>query len=125
MINRIFVAFLTTLVPSLAFAQGPETYSCTYGDLQRRVDILRETGAQVPCEVHYHKDSEAPGERQVLWSAANEVGYCEKNAEQLIAKLEGWGWDCGQGEAQESMPTEPDDTEALTTGEEPETEGSE
>ncbi len=125
MTSRLFIAFLTSLVPALVLAEGSDTYQCTYGDLQRRVEILRETGTQVPCEVHYYKDSEAPGERQVLWSATNEVGYCDKNAEQLIAKLEGWGWDCTQGEAQEAMPAEPDDTEALTTGEEPETEGGE
>jgi len=123
--NRLFLTFLMSLIPGLVCAEGSETYQCTYGDLQRRVEILRETAAQVPCEVHYYKDSEAPGERQVLWSATNEVGYCENNAEELVAKLEGWGWDCGQGEAQESMPAEPDDTEALTTDEESETEESE
>ncbi len=125
MTSRLFIAFLTSLVPTLVLAEGVDSYQCTYGDLQRRVEILRETGAQVPCEVHYYKDSEAPGERQVLWSATNEVGYCERNAEQLIAKLEGWGWECVQGVAQEAMPAEPDDTEALTTGEEPGIEDSE
>ena len=125
MASRLFIAFLTSLLPGLVLAEGSDTYQCTYGDLQRRVEILRETGAQVPCEVHYYKDSEAPGERQVLWSATNEVGYCEKNAEQLITKLKGWGWDCGPGEARESAPVEPDDTEALTTVEEPETDDSE
>lgn len=119
--NRLFLTFLTSLIPGLVLAEGSESYQCTYGDLQRRVEILRETAAQVPCEVHYHKDSEAPGERQVLWSATKEVGYCEKHAEELVAKLEGWGWDCGQGEAQEAMPAESDDTEALTIGEESET----
>ena len=117
--KRLFLVFLTSLTPALLLAEGSDAYKCTYGDLQRRVEILRETGGQVPCEVHYHKDSEAPGEPQVLWSATNEVGYCEKNAEALVAKLEGWGWDCGQDESQETPPDEAiDDTEALTTVEE-------
>lgn len=115
--NRLILALLTTLTPGMLLAEGSDAYTCTYGELQRRVEILRETGAQVPCEVHYYKDSEAPGEREVLWSATNEIGYCEKNTEQLIAKLEGWGWNCGRDEPQET-PETPDDTEALTTSEE-------
>lgn len=117
--TRLLIAFLASLAPGLLLAEGSDVYTCTYGELQRRVEILRETGGQVPCEVHYHKDSEAPGEPQVLWSATNEVGYCEKNAEALVAKLEGWGWDCGRDEPQEPPPEEAlDDTEALTTAEE-------
>lgn len=119
MIKRLFLALLTLLAPGMLLAEGSDSYTCTYGELQRRVEILRETGAQVPCEVHYHKDSEAPGGHQVLWSATNEIGYCEKNVDQLIAKLEGWGWDCGLDEAEESPAEETlDDTEALTTREE-------
>ncbi len=64
----------------------------------RRVEILTEPGVSVPCEVHYYKDTEAPGERQVLWSASNEAGYCEKRTEDFIAKLQGWGWSCATGE---------------------------
>ena len=48
----------------------------------------------MPCEVLYFKDSEAPGERQVLWSATNEAGYCETQAQGFVAKLEGLGWEC-------------------------------
>ncbi len=123
--TRLLIAILASLAPGLLLAEGSDAYTCTYGELQRRVEILRETGGQVPCEVHYHKDSEAPGEPQVLWSATNEVGYCEKNAEALVAKLEGWGWDCSHGEVEESAPSESDDTEALTTEEETVVEQSE
>ena len=62
--------------------------------LTRRVEIAREGGSSVPCEVLYFKDSEAPGERQVLWSATNEAGYCETQAQGFVAKLEGLGWEC-------------------------------
>lgn len=94
-------------LPGLAHAQGAET-SCTYGDIVRRVVIMTEPGVSVPCEVHYFKDTEAPGEDQVLWSAANQAGYCEDKAAGLVAKLEGSGWDCGSGApAEPAEPAEP------------------
>ncbi len=121
---------LGTLLPVLAYAQGAQSYKCTYGGLERRVEILHETSMAVPCEVHYYKDTEAPGERQVLWHAANESGYCEKKTEEFIAKLEGLGWQCGPGGQPEAEPepeAEPqpqpkavDDTELLTPGDEAE-----
>ena len=95
--DKILGVFLVTLLPSLAFAQAPHNYQCTYGDLQRRVEILYETGVTVPCEVHYFKDTEAPGETQVLWRALNEAGYCERMAENFIGRLRDLGWSCGQG----------------------------
>jgi len=131
MTSKYAIALLIAAVPCLALGQGVGSYQCSYGDLQRRVEILTEPGVSVPCEVHYYKDTEAPGVKQVLWSAGSQEGYCESKTEEFIAKLEGWGWDCGQGE--ESMPavgpeaeTEDaaeakapayDDTDVLTPGE--------
>jgi len=118
---KFLVAFLAALIASLSFAQVPQNYQCSYGDLLRRVEIVYETGVAVPCEVHYYKDTEAPGEREVLWSAYNESGYCERNTRELIARLESLGWNCGQGEvaqgevAQREVPQR-DDTEWLTPG---------
>ena len=124
--KNIYLALLVTaILPTHAFGQDADTYSCTYGDLQRRVEILREAGVAVPCEVHYHKDTEAPGEREVLWSATNEAGYCERKTEELIARLEGWGWDCGRDAAAPAAPEESDDTDALTSAEEPEADEAE
>ncbi len=96
---KTIIFVLATAIPTVAFGQGTTAYQCTHGDLTRRVEILTDPGVSVPCEVHYHKDTEAPGERQVLWSATKEVGYCERKTEEFIAKLRGWGWDCGQGGA--------------------------
>ena len=62
----------------------------------RRVEILTEPGVPVPCEVHYYKDTEAPGEKRVLWSAQAQAGYCEDKVDGLLTKLEGLGWDCGR-----------------------------
>ena len=65
--------------------------------MQRRVEIASEPGVEVPCSVHYYKDTEAPGEQQVLWSAERDPTYCRTKAAEFVAKLEGWGWDCGGG----------------------------
>jgi hypothetical protein len=125
--SKHIIALLAAAVPCLALAQGDGKYQCSFGDLQRRVEILTEPGASVPCEVHYYKDTEAPGESEVLWSAATQGGYCESKTEEFIAKLEGWGWDCGQGAApseepepdmdeSEDEPPAYDDTDVLSPG---------
>jgi len=120
--NRILPLFLLTVIPGAVLAQDATNYQCTYGDLTRRVAIVSEPGLAVPCEVHYYKDSEAPGEPQVLWRALNEEGYCEAKSKEFRAKLTGWGWSCGAASDDAAMPVEPtddsmdemvDDTEAL------------
>ena len=128
--NKIRAVLLAALLPSLSFAQGSSNYLCSHGDLQRRVEILYETGMTYPCEVHYYKDSEAPGEPQVLWRAMNEAGYCERKTQEFVDKLTSLGWSCGANDAagndpeptddadQDSEPVPEDDTEALTPGEE-------
>ena len=133
--DKLLAIFLATLLPSLSFAQAPPNYNCTLQDLQRRVEIFHETGVTVPCEVHYFKDTEAPGESQVLWRAQNEAGYCESKAENFIGKLRNMGWTCVQadGSGGKAKVTEPagdeepqaetatsDDTEALEPVEESE-----
>lgn len=127
---KYFAVLLAAMLPGLSLAQNAQNYQCTYGDLQRRVEILYEAGNTVPCEVHYYKDSEAPDERQVLWRALNESGYCESKTREFIARLEGWGWNCGQGTDAVQEPDDPaddsgsgqdDDTDALVPAEETET----
>jgi hypothetical protein len=70
--------------------------------------------------VHYYKDTEAPGERQVLWRALKEEGYCEEKTQEFIRQLASWGWSCGQAAAAEeaAAPEEADDTEVLAPEEE-------
>jgi hypothetical protein len=129
--HRVLFSSLAAALPAIAFAQSSDTYQCTMGDLTRRVEIARESGAPVPCEVLYFKDSEAPGERQVLWSAANEAGYCESQAQGFVEKLQGLGWECQStpgspapaAAVPPAAPTEPaepaDDTDALAAPPEP------
>jgi hypothetical protein len=118
--SRIIVVL--SLLPTIALAQGTNNYQCSLDELTRRVEIFYETGVTVPCEVHYYKDTEMPGERQVLWRAANEEGYCEARAAEFIAKLEGMGWTCWEGAAApaatEEAAVEADDTDALAPAEE-------
>ncbi len=112
--------------PAVALSQDTGKYQCTHGDLVRRVEIFTEPGVTVPCEVHYFKDTEAPGESEVLWSAQAQEGYCEQKAAEFIAKLEGWGWDCDAAAPADEPAAEPeeaaeqevaDDTAVLSPGE--------
>lgn len=120
-------AILVIAIPGLALAQDAGKYQCTYGDLVRRVEIYTEPGVTVPCEVHYFKDTEAPGASEVLWRAQAEAGYCDAKAAELVAKLEGWGWSCNAPAAAApadappaaDQPAEPeveDDTDVLSPG---------
>ena len=125
--TKYVLAALVVALPCAAQAQDAGKYRCTQGDLVRRVEIYTEPGASVPCEVHYFKDSEAPGESQVLWSASAEAGYCEARTEEFVARLRGWGWDCNASAAADAdvapepdavpEPEVQDDTDVLSPGE--------
>ena len=110
--SPLFVVFL--FLPYLSFAQDSNNYQCLMNDLTRRVEVFYETGVSVPCEVHYYKDTEAPGDRQVLWRAMNQEGYCESQAAAFVEKLEGMGWSCDVAQASDDA----DDTDALAPAEE-------
>ncbi len=113
-----WIVTLALLLPAATLAQDARSYQCTFGDNVRRVEIMSEPGVSVPCEVHYYKDTEAPGERQVLWSAQSEEGYCEAQTEAFIAKLTEWGWSCQAGDP--AMPAPPSDlSEDEMLGDEP------
>lgn len=91
MLRKVWL--LTALTPLTAFAQN-DNFQCSLDGMVRRVEIVYETGVAVPCEVHYYKDTEAPGERQVLWTAQNESGYCESKTRDFMVQLQSWGWQC-------------------------------
>jgi hypothetical protein len=130
------IAILLSALSLPATAVAADNYHCTNGDLVRRVEIYYEPGREVPCEVHYYKDTELPGERQVPWRAQNEAGYCESRAKAFIEQLTSQGWDCKvaatdtaapaaetpaaeelPAEAPAEAPAETDDTEALAPAE--------
>jgi len=125
---KTLITTLLLVIPMIGLTQDQTSYQCTMGELTRRVEIMHETGVTVPCEVHYYKDTEAPGERQVLWRAMSEAGYCEAKTTEFIEKLSGMGWDCGtssmsaedagMGDAESEMSGDADDTGDLAPAEE-------
>ena len=106
--KRTVIALLATMLPVIAAAEESGKYQCTYGEMVRRVEVAHEPGVAVPCSVHYYKDIEMPGEQQVLWSADSDASDCVEKSKELVAKLEGWGWDCGQ---ESEIATEEDVTD--------------
>lgn len=96
--HKLIAVLLISVLPGISLGQDAPNYQCTYADMQRRVEVLYETGMTLPCEVHYYKDTEAPGETQVLWRAVSEVGYCELKTQEFIAKLTDMGWNCSQND---------------------------
>lgn len=74
---------------------SPDKFKCENANLVRRVEINREQpGNAVPCVVNYYKDTENPGQMQVLWRSQNEEGFCSDKVAAFIDKLSGWGWSC-------------------------------
>ena len=85
------------LTLSSVTAQAEETIqsSCKNGDLVRRVTVVESSlSSGLSCEVIYWKDTEAPGERQVLWTAKQDAGYCYSKAISMVGKLAAMGWTC-------------------------------
>ena len=127
MSDKLLTLTLLLLLPFGLNAETGDSYECTVGDLVRRVEIMYETGMTLPCEVHYFKDTESPGESQVLWRAMNEAGYCEAKVAGFIEKLRASGWTCTGGsdthdggdedhdaaDADEDESEDVDDTDAL------------
>jgi len=114
------IVITAAILPIASLAQDQNNYQCSHGDLKRRIEIMYETGVTVPCEVHYYKDTEAPGEQQVLWRALQQEGYCEEKTQEFVRQLTSWGWSCAKADASEEVaePEEADDTEALAPEEE-------
>lgn len=64
---------------------------CHRDDAQRLIQVVYLVpGQAVPCEVHYEKD----GEREVLWRANNQEGFCEEQARTFVNQQQEWGWQC-------------------------------
>ena len=110
MSNRYTLAALPLLLclPGVLDAQEPATFECRYGELRREVAVsYLAPPEQVPCVVEYRKPTEG-GAVETPWRADNEAGYCEFKANELVEKLESWGWDCGSSEEPPAeSPAEP------------------
>lgn len=68
---------------------------CTSGSNTRKIELVTAaTETKLPCEVHYKKETEQPGNDQVLWSANSDLSYCHAKAAAFVDKLSGMGWAC-------------------------------
>lgn len=88
--KRLLLACALALTATSAQAMENQKTICTHGDQQRIIEIIYTGEGEVPCEVHYTKDSGT----QILWQAQGEAGYCEEKAAAFIEKQRGWGWEC-------------------------------
>lgn len=91
------VIYISALLPVIAAALAPAAQAssgdrtvCSHGNQTRIIEVKYTGEGQIPCEVHYTKDSGS----QVLWSAQTEGGYCEQKAAEFVEKQRGWGWEC-------------------------------
>lgn len=67
------------------------TTVCLYAGQGRVIEVLYPNDENRPaCEVVYSKNNAS----QVLWSAQNDISYCQRKAKEFIAKQESWGWRC-------------------------------
>ncbi|PCK08487.1 MAG: hypothetical protein COA42_09020 [Alteromonadaceae bacterium] len=95
----IYVLVFGSLVLS-ASANANRSYVCSNAGQTREIHIVYdEPGKEVPCSVLYKK---ADDER-VLWSAQQQLGYCESKAAEFAEKQESWGWSCVEMEAAEEQ----------------------
>ncbi|MCK5001716.1 MAG: hypothetical protein KAJ92_00145 [Gammaproteobacteria bacterium] len=95
-IIRLIAIAAVVVAPTGALAN---TWSCTHDDLIRTVEIEYSDSGETACNVNYTKETEGV-EMQTLWSAENQVAYCEEKAEGFVAKLGSWGWDCTKSETE-------------------------
>jgi hypothetical protein len=84
-----------TATAASASSGGLTATMCTNGENRRSVTLTSSNpSTNLPCEVHYKKETEQPGHDQVLWTAANDLAFCESKAQAFVEKLTSWGWSC-------------------------------
>lgn len=91
---KMFVAALSAALVSGAVMA--EAQVCKMGDMVRKVEVVHVDGdASKPCDVQYTKETEMPGApAATLWHYDVQVDQCALKAQELVAKLQGWGWTC-------------------------------
>lgn len=110
-----YLLIMTSFIASSVFAAENQTTLCSFGDQQRKIEVVYpESGGNI-CEVQYTKN----GEIKTLWTARSEKEYCQSKAETFIEQQQGWGWKC------ESQLAPSDKAQAEPIQEESETDSTE
>ncbi|PLY00377.1 MAG: hypothetical protein C0624_12225 [Desulfuromonas sp.] len=85
------LCIVTSMALFASYAAADVIYTCTNTGQERTITIVyQDQVTKVPCEVIYQKGDVT----ETLWSAQNEVGYCEAKVEAFLEKQRGWGWAC-------------------------------
>lgn len=100
--SRKFIILLGSMVMAAlmlssiaAHAEETMQTSCKSGNLVRRIVVVESSlSSGLSCEVIYWKDTEAPGVRQILWTAKQDAGYCYSKSLGLASRLAEMGWSC-------------------------------
>ena len=92
---KMTIFVLGMMFSSLSFAHA---YTCTNNNLTRKISVVHEPGAEVPCRVKYEKPDEG-ADVQYPWSAGNQAGYCKDKADYLADRLRSLNWKCEFEEA--------------------------
>jgi len=81
---------LSLIIAAATSTVQAESTTCTFGEKQRKIEVVYPENSDAVCEVQYTKD----GNIKVLWSARADRSYCTPKAATFIEKQRGWGWQC-------------------------------
>ena len=80
--------------------------ACELKDLTRHISLRTDPDAGYVCDVLYEKPDEG-GTREVLWSARNNIDYCEPRFEDFVQALASRGWTCDYAEGSDDGGDQP------------------
>jgi len=96
--RRVFAtgAAWATFISGQALASSAPQV-CTAGDHYRLIEVVAPGADGAACEVKYRKSE--TGTQEFLWRSRNLPGFCQKKANELVAKLSDSGFTCAKGKA--------------------------
>lgn len=89
------LAIVTVALVSPQKANAKQEWTCTRGELVRKIEIEAEVYGQTPCKVIYLKPSEGVAPREI-GAAKNTFSFCESKAEEVALKLQNLDWECAR-----------------------------
>jgi hypothetical protein len=86
---------LAASTPLAARAATDEAYMCRNGERERRIELQRaDAPNRLPCQVIYWRDANRSDDREPMWEAAHDFGFCIERTRDLVQRLEEAGWSC-------------------------------